>query len=471
MMVGRLDDAIATFDRGIEELGGEDRELALRLEVELIGAARFNWATRPLAAERLARLRAELGEGHGPSSGAEQLVLANLAFELIFASEPVETVVDVACRALGDGGLLAEVGIDSPVLQLPLWALCYSDAWDEADREIGAVLTEARRQGSALGFSVGSVIEATLAWRRGNLARAEAAARNALDSQPDAAIDHPLAIALLVEVHTERAEHDEALALLARNGYGAELPEFPLFIPLLFSRGRLALARGDFAQGIADVRECGRRAVAFGSRNPTMLQWRVDLALALAREDPAEAERLVVESLDLSRPFGAPRAIGIALRGQGLLAGGENGVALLEQAVAVLERSGAQLEHARALVDLGAALRRAARRRDAREPLKLGLDLAHRCGSTALTERAREELLATGARPRRQVYTGLDALTASERRVAEMAASGMTNREIAQALFVTVKTVETHLGRLYRKLDVGSRRDLAAALEAPAPPT
>jgi DNA-binding CsgD family transcriptional regulator len=469
MMMGGLEQAIEVFDQGIGELGDVDRDLALRLEVELIGAARFNWATRPLAAERLARLREELDLSNPVPSDAELRVLANLAFEMIFGSEPVEECVAIARRALGGGRLLADVGIDSPTLQLPLWALCYSDAWDTADEEVGAVLAEARRQGSALGFSVASVIGATVAWRRGDLAATESSARDALDSQPDAAIDHPLAIALLVEVHTERGELDESLALLERNGYAGELPEFPLFTPVLFSRGRLALARGHAQAGIDDLRECGRRALAFGSKNTSMLQWRVDLALALAGTDPAEAQRLIDESIAWSKPFGAPRAIGISLRGQGLLAGGDEGIALVEQAVTELERSGAQLEYARALVDRGAALRRAQRRRDAREPLKLGLDLAHRCGSTALTERAREELLATGARPRRQVYTGLDALTASERRVAEMAANGMTNREIAQALFVTVKTVETHLGRLYRKLDVSSRRDLAAALAAPAP--
>jgi DNA-binding CsgD family transcriptional regulator len=115
-------------------------------------------------------------------------------------------------------------------------------------------------------------------------------------------------------------------------------------------------------------------------------------------------------------------------------------------------------------VELGAALRRANQRTEAREPLRAGLDLALGCGATRLADRARTELRATGARPRRESLSGAAALTPSERRVAEMAASGLSNAEIAQALFVTVKTVEGHLSGAYRKLDVRSRTELGDAL-------
>jgi DNA-binding CsgD family transcriptional regulator len=93
--------------------------------------------------------------------------------------------------------------------------------------------------------------------------------------------------------------------------------------------------------------------------------------------------------------------------------------------------------------------------------------LAHVCGATPLVERANEELAATGARPRKILQTGLASLTASERRVAQLAAEELSNKEIAQALFVTVKTVEVHLSNVYRKLEIGSRRQLPAALVAP----
>jgi len=164
-----------------------------------------------------------------------------------------------------------------------------------------------------------------------------------------------------------------------------------------------------------------------------------------------------------------PRAAGIALRARGLLEGGEGGLRDLREAAELLAKSGARLEHARALVELGAALRRANQRTAGREPLRTGLDLAQRCGATRLAQRARAELIAAGARPRREAVTGLEALTASERRVAELAAAGMSNPEIAQALFITLNTVEGHLRRTYHKLSIGSRGQLPAALRSAAP--
>jgi len=129
-----------------------------------------------------------------------------------------------------------------------------------------------------------------------------------------------------------------------------------------------------------------------------------------------------------------------------------------------LKDSGARVEYARALTDLGAALRRAKERAAAREPLRAALQLAHACGATSLAERAHTELAASGARPRTPVRTGVDALSPSELRIARMAASGQPNPVIAQALFVTVKTVEMHLTSTYRKLNIDSRGKLAATL-------
>jgi DNA-binding CsgD family transcriptional regulator len=175
-----------------------------------------------------------------------------------------------------------------------------------------------------------------------------------------------------------------------------------------------------------------------------------------------EAARLVAEHLELARRWGTPSSIGVGLRAQGLL-GEDGGLERLREAVAMLERSPARLELAQALVDLGAGLRRSGKRAAAREPLRRGLDLARGCGASVLAQRAHEELVLAGARPRRRAFSGIESLTAAERRVARMAAEGMTNRDIAQALFVTVRTVENHLARAYSKLDVHSRAALPAA--------
>jgi DNA-binding CsgD family transcriptional regulator len=163
------------------------------------------------------------------------------------------------------------------------------------------------------------------------------------------------------------------------------------------------------------------------------------------------------------------RPAAIALRARGMLEGGQRGQCTLHEAAELAAAAGAPLEHARALVELGAALRRANQRTAARGPLRTGLDLAYRCGATRLAQRAKTELLAAGARPRRGALTGLEALTASERRVAELAAAGMSNPEIAQALFVTLNTVEGHLRHAYQKLAISSRDQLPAALRSAAP--
>jgi DNA-binding NarL/FixJ family response regulator len=157
----------------------------------------------------------------------------------------------------------------------------------------------------------------------------------------------------------------------------------------------------------------------------------------------------------------------VALRAAGLVAGGQRGQALLREAVEVLAGPDTRLEQARALADLGALLRRSNHRVEARQLLRQAVDAAHHLGAGALARRAETELRATGAKPRRVLLSGLEALTASERRIAELAAEGLTNREIAQTLFVTARTVEGHLTNVFNKLDVQARTALPAALAAP----
>jgi DNA-binding CsgD family transcriptional regulator len=135
----------------------------------------------------------------------------------------------------------------------------------------------------------------------------------------------------------------------------------------------------------------------------------------------------------------------------------------------VLEGASCRLEHVRSLLALGGALRRANQRAQAREHLRLALDLARSSGAELVADSARAELASTGAKPRRLALSGSESLTATERRVAELAASGLSNPEIARHLFVTRKTVETHLGHVYLKLGIASRRQLASALALPQP--
>jgi DNA-binding CsgD family transcriptional regulator len=178
-----------------------------------------------------------------------------------------------------------------------------------------------------------------------------------------------------------------------------------------------------------------------------------------------EALTTVAEEVELARRWGAPGELGRTLRVLGTLEG-EGGVERLREAVALLERSPMRLEHAKALAALGSALRRFGSTAEAREPLRRALELADACGAAGLAEDVRSELYAAGARPRASAAAGVGSLTAAELRVVSLAAEGQTNRDIAQILFITPKTVEVHLSNAYRKLGVKSRRDLATALAA-----
>ncbi len=261
----------------------------------------------------------------------------------------------------------------------------------------------------------------------------------------------------------ERGELDEALALVA----GVAMPPEAsgATAHLLHTRGRVYLAAGRVTSAIEELRDCGRRLEAIGARNPSTIPWRAALAEALAHAGEVEKARLLAqEEVALARSLGGPRARAIALLSLSRCESGEVQIRLSREAFRELERSGAALERARVLIALGAA-RRSNQRSNARQPLREGLELARRCGALALAEDARSELAAAGARPRRDWLHGVEALTASELRVARMAAEGRSNAEIAQSLFVTRKTIEKHLANCYMKLDISDRRALAAALD------
>jgi DNA-binding CsgD family transcriptional regulator len=274
---------------------------------------------------------------------------------------------------------------------------------------------------------------------------------------------YPAACAYQALAHTDRGDLPAAEEVLsidpARWAMRAD------WITVLIARGRLFAAQGDPHKAIGELRAAGEFAAMAGFRNPGPPDWRSWLAVALAQvQEQDEARSVASEALDVARAWGARWPIGTALRAAGIAEGGSAGIDLLREAVANLEASPARLKLARANIELGAALRRHGSLGDARETLRRGMDLAHRCGADALVAQSREELKAAGARPRRYALSGIEALTPAEGRVANLAATGRTNREIAQALFVTPKAVEYHLANAYRKLGIGSRHELWGAV-------
>jgi DNA-binding CsgD family transcriptional regulator len=348
---------------------------------------------------------------------------------------------------------------------------------EEAKMLWDAGAAESRRRGSLAGLAFCLVMRAPVEVRRGSPLAAEADVNELLElgrnmdllATEPLRVPFPWLLAPLIDALLEQGKHDAAARAFDESPLGDEFPELLQFNYLLHSLGRLRLAQGRGAEAMGYLRECGRRLEAWGVKNPGLVSWRSDLALALLSLGlDEEALACAEEEVSLARLFEVPRELGMSLRVSGLVRGGDEGLELLQEAVAILDSSTAGLERARALTDLGAALRRRGNRADAREPLRQGLDLAQRSGAAGLAERAHTELLATGSRPRRLALAGLEALTASERRVAEMAAKSLTNRQIAETLFVTEKTVEGHLHQAYRKLDIESRTQLPQALEPPA---
>ncbi len=213
--------------------------------------------------------------------------------------------------------------------------------------------------------------------------------------------------------------------------------------------------------------EFGRRDELWGGANPLASRWRSHTAMALlSLGDADSARRLAAEDIERAQRWGLAGGIGAALRVAALAEGGDTVVERLREAASVHEHSPARLEYARTLTDLGAALRRGNSRAEARGILQQALQLADACGARAIAQRARTELRAAGGRSSDPDAEGVAQLTASERRVAELAAQGQSNPEIAQTLFVTRKTVETHLGHVYRKLDIAGRGELDRALSS-----
>jgi DNA-binding CsgD family transcriptional regulator len=412
----------------------------------------------------------------GLSGATEQqrTLLALLAQRGRYEADSATEVAALARRALADGQLFDDAASANEGLVgwvLAAMALIAADGVDDVRAEIDRALTRVRRDGSPLDFAMVANTAGFLAWRIGDLTGMESEAEAMLaavhhhDLTPETAslratAAHFGALAALERDDTERAQR----CLDEFDAFAGDVRIMPR-VWLLEVRARVLLADGDPVAALAHA-DTLRDAAADAALSPANLSWRTQASLAHLRLGDAEtARRLADDHLDLCRGWGSPADIGAALR---LRARSEadSGRQLerLAEAAEILEASVDRLEHAKAVVDLGESHRVAGRRTEARELLVRGAELAATCGATGLRTRAVEALEAIGDRPRRMVTLGAESLTASERRVATLASSGRSNRDIAQELFVSPKTVENHLGRVYTKLGIGNRRELAGAL-------
>jgi DNA-binding CsgD family transcriptional regulator len=446
-------DALASLARQLERL---DRERSLELGSALLMVATCVPRLRPVLAGHLQRFRVQ-ARGDPGFEGVERI---HTASERLFRGGSAEEAAEEVEAALVAGlppAAATNVGL------LAVTTLRLAERYDVAARLLDLAYEGARREGHTARQGLIHGQRAAIALARGALHDAQVEAETGLLLVASPHFVVPQLVAVAIVVHVERgalAEADElarmgdALGLLEDRSYGADF---------LIARARLRIARGQVHEGVADLRWCGERLQALGLLWPS--DWRALLAPALASLGERQmASRLAQEQLAMARQVAAPGALGVSLRVVALTIEGDERLALLEEAISILEHSRARLELSHTLAELGRELSRVGRRGESRDAQRRAIELAEDCGAIVLAQRARAELHAgPGRRPRIEL-TGRGALTAAEWRVCQRAAEDASNREIAQALFVTEKTVERHLSSAYQKLGIRSRFQLVAAI-------
>jgi DNA-binding CsgD family transcriptional regulator len=445
-------------------LGALDAESAEGQAIlgEYLSINRFQAPLLAAAEERLGPIVAATRGGDPP---ADPVLLIHAVLSLALAGEAPARVRELAERAVAR----LDPDLDVAAYSLPsgmlVQALCAVDATDLADRIAAGALDAARRRGAFIATTAASFHRAIPRFHRGELTDATADLGQAQATREEgwgAGAAWPLA--LQAHLQLERGE----LAAARESVAGAVAPAGSMERAVLdFAAAAVALAERDPAAALRAAEAAGALLGGeFGIDSPGLLPWRRPAALAaLALGEEARARALAAEQLEIARAAAAPRPLALALRTVAAVDPGDP-LGPLEEAREVLDDDEPRLERVHVLVDLGAAMRRARQRRDCQEPLREALQLADAMGARAAAETALEELRATGARPRRAASTGVESLTPAELRVARLAAEGLTNREIAQDLFVTAKTVQTHLSSVYRKLDAASRQELPRLLGA-----
>jgi DNA-binding CsgD family transcriptional regulator len=469
-------------------------DLRGELEEQLVEALAYSDED---AGEYLALLE-EIEEGAAP---VRPTLLAHIAHARALAGAPRAEVVGPAQRALADPGVFARIGVERFAALWAIEALLAVEAAAEAHGAIQAMAAMTNRSGSRSSAGAAAWLQARWERRFGSLRRAEDLARHSIELGGEQLVAALAAGSTLIGALLDRGDvegaREAAAALPNPRPTGA-------IVGLFAVQARLLLAEGRYEEALEQLdlqeRADSARRWTIGIREDShILRVRALAGLARTEEARALAEREIVAAQsrglagaeaiarlaaaglapagdDAARPNpvgpdrpppagdGASRLTAAGLEPAPGAAGGLEPLAQLERAVAVARDAALPFVLATALADYGAALRRAGRRAEAREPLREARDRAHRCGATALEARTHEELVVAGARPQRLAFSGVDALTASERRVADLAARGLRNREIAEALFVSLKTVEVHLGRAYTKLGIKGRSQLADAL-------
>ncbi|MEU0037060.1 AAA family ATPase [Streptomyces sp. NPDC006333] len=472
-VVYRLSQVLAHSDRlaeASETLARESRRTAdarvrLRMQSEqfMWDAFRADEPDSPARSRRLTRLADRL-TGRDLT---ERYVIGLRAWDATLRGEPAHVALEHAERALAGGLRWAEAdrGFEVPILVA--LTFMYADRPGRTEELFAAGIADFESQGwHGAHLSFGYTILAYVRYRRGRLAEAEdfvrAGLRLAERVGPGTPV-HWYAVATLVEILLARGRVAEAARTAEEYAFGAPFPAAVTFPDAQIVYGQLLLARGLTKDAAAELAAAGRRLDPRGIRNPSWCPWQLHLARAESHDAPDRAVATALEAVQRARQYGAPSAVGQALRAAAEVSSGSARVKLLEESVTHLERSPAAYELACALVALGTELRRSGRPKESAEHLYRGLDAAVQCGADGLVEEARDELAAAGLRPRRLHSTETDTLTARERAAAALTARGRTADQVAEELHIDEASVVRLLSAVYRKVGT-ERTGLAAAL-------
>ncbi len=446
------------LERGLAAVGPDEIELSGELVAAYVAAARFDRTLEDAAARHLAPL---LSAGVPGRTAAERALLAEIALEQGIRGGPSATVISLAERAWADGLLLEGADQYGIAVSQVAAALTWSDAFAPSIGMLTTTLDRAERDGAELVGATARYLRAWPRWYLGDLDGAEGDVRSALDAEGWRMYEAS-ARAILGHVLIDRGELSAARTALVISDLAPWERTVPYAL-LLETRSRLHVRDGDLPAAVADLEEAGELLASMGNQSP-FCPWRSRLGFvldALGRSE--EGLELIDEELAQAERIALPRARGVALHRRSLV--GSVDLDVLRQACELLDGCGARLEHARAQLSLGCALAAGGDLAAARVPLREAHTTAEDLGAADLAAMAGRELhRAGGRRPRTPHAAGVGLLTASELRVARLAAQGATNRAIAEQLVVTPHTVRFHLHNVYRKLQVGGREDLAAAL-------
>ncbi|MGE4428046.1 MAG: helix-turn-helix transcriptional regulator [Solirubrobacteraceae bacterium] len=454
----RARESVQRLDAAREALGPEDAAIAGALEATALSNAQWDLEMGDERAGRLERAR----RLDRPDTPVGRLVLLLGGVHDVMSSG-VFGVDEV--RAALDAGLIDDVGAHGPPFGLGCVTLALAGDLAGASRHAETAEREIARTGSPVAASHLANIRAALHLYRGALADAEAEAIHGLEAAV-VPMGLPTLLASLVDALVARGELDRAWERLGEYGGHGTLPPLLGCLLLVGSRIRLREALGDHAGALADCDLAATWMRMAGATTTLPVFWQPHAAAChLALGDHTEARRLADEAIEVAERSGEPRARAIARIALARCTAGAERLDLLGTAATLAEEADARAILATARVARGKALHEAGRTAEARTVLRTGYEIAVRCGAVPVADQAHAELVAAGARPRRASPVGPAALTPAELRVARVAAAGRSNREAAEQLFVTVKTVEMHLSSTYRKLGIRSRSQLAIALD------